>query len=144
MGLDSIISKVIILIKNAIIGTPPSYTVLKGVYYGDQMGFKEYPVCCVGVPSGLGEKFPVIAAQTVRDEKYTLEIVIYVKLADTEANAKEIITTTDAVRTALRADLSLTGYVYLGEIGETKFTWGAKGDILFRVSITNISYIKRI
>jgi hypothetical protein len=144
MGLDSIISKVIVLIKNAIIGTPPSYTVLKGVYYGDQMGFKEYPVCCVGVPSGLGEKFPVIAGQTVRDEKYTLEIVVYVKLADTEANAKEIITTTDAVRTALRADLQLAGYVYLGEIGDTKFSFGAKGDILFRLSITNISYIKRI
>ena len=144
MGLADIISKVITLIKNAIIGTPASYTILKGVYYGDQMGFKEYPVCCVGVPSLLGENFPVISGQTIRDEKYTVEIIVYVKFADTEANAKEIITTTDSVRTALRADLSLTGYVYLGEIGDTRFSFGSKGDILFRLSITSVSYTKRI
>ena len=144
MGLADIIDKVIVLIKNAIIGNPANYTVLKGVYYGDQMGFREYPVCCVGVPSLLGENFPVIAGQTVRDEKYTVEIIVYVRFADTEANAKEIITTTDAVRTALRADLQLAGYVYLGEIGETRFSFGSKGDILFRLSITSVNYIKRI
>lgn len=146
MGLSSIIDKVIVLIREAIIGTAGSedYTNCKGVYYGDQMGFKEYPVICVGAPSLLDEKFPVIAGQTVRDEKYVVEIVAYVKIEDTEANAKQLITLTDSIRTALRADLSLGGYVYQGEISNTKFVFGAKGDILLRISVTLVEYIKRI
>jgi len=136
MGLADITDKVIDIVNDD--------TTLVGVYFGDQMGYSAYPVACVGSPSLLDENFPVIAQQTVRDEKYTVEIVIYVKFADTEANAKSIITLTDTMRTALRADLNLSGYVYLGEIGDTKFVHGRKGDILLRISITTVEYIKRI
>ena len=146
MSLSSIIDKIIVLIREAIIGVPggEDYTDCKGVYYGDQMSYREYPVICVGVPSLLDEDFPVIAGQTVRDEKYTVEIVTYVKIEDTEANAKQIITLTDSIRTALRADLQLSDYCYQGEIGSTKFLFGAKGDILLRISVTIVNYIKRI
>jgi len=136
MSLSNIISKVIDLVKVD--------TNLKGVYFGDQMGYSDYPVACVGAPSLLDEDFPVIAGQSIRDEKYTVEIVIYVKFEDTEANAKSIITLTDTMRNNLRADLSLGGYVYMGEIGNTKFVFGAKGDILLRISVTTVEYTKRI
>jgi len=136
MSLTNIISKVIDLVKVDVN--------LKGVYFGDQMGYSDYPVACVGAPSLLDEDFPVIAGQSIRDEKYTVEIVIYVKFEDTEANAKSIITLTDTMRNNLRADLSLGGYVYMGEIGNTKFVFGAKGDILLRISVTTVEYTKRI
>lgn len=136
MSLATIIDKVIDIVNNDIN--------LKGVYFGDQLGYSEYPVACVGAPSLLDEEFPVIAQQTIRDEKYTVEIVIYQKYEDTEANAKSIITLTDTMRAALRADLQLGGYVYMGEIGNTKFVFGAKGDILLRISVTTVEYTKRI
>jgi len=136
MGLADIIDKVIDLVNND--------ATLKGTYFGDQMGYSAYPVACVGAPSLLDEKFPVIAQQTVRDEKYTVEIVIYVKFEDTVANCKSIITLTDTMRAALRADLQLSGYVYLGEIGNTRFVFGSKGEIGLRISVTLVEYIKRI
>jgi len=136
MSLSNIIDKVIIIVKND--------ANLKGVYFGDQMGYSDYPVACVGAPSLLDEDFPVIAGQSIRDEKYTVEIVIYVKFEDTEANAKSIITLTDTMRDNLRTDLTLGGYVYMGEIGNTKFVFGAKGDILLRISVTTVEYTKRI
>lgn len=136
MSLATIIDKVIDIVNNDIN--------LKGVYFGDQLGYSEYPVACVGAPSILDEDFPVIAQQTIRDEKYTVEIAIYQKYEDTEANAKSIITLTDTMRAALRADLQLGGYVYIGEIGNTKFVFGAKGDILLRISVTTVEYTKRI
>ena len=151
MSLQNTITKVIAVLKVAIIGVPPAdvYTSTKGVYEGDQMGYSAYPVICVGVPSLLDETFPVIARLTVRDEQYAIEIVAYVKYADTAANAREIITLTDAIRTALRNDIKtaagpLDGDCYQGEIGESKFTFGAKGDILLRISVTIVRYIQRI
>lgn len=151
MSLSNIIDKVIVVIKEKIIGAEGSevYTDCKGVYYGDQLSFKEYPIICVGVPSLLDEDFPVIAGQAIRDEKYTIEILIYVKFEDTEANAKEIITLTDAMRAALRDDMKpplqpLSGYCYQSEIGSSRFVFGAKGDIVLRISITIVEYIKRI
>ena len=136
MSLSNIIDKVIDLVK--------ADTNLKGTYWGDQTAYSDYPVACIGAPSLLDEDFPVIAGQSIRDEKYTVEIVIYVKFEDTEANAKSIITLTDTMRDNLRADLSLGGYVYMGEIGDTKFVFGAKGDILLRISVTTVEYTKRI
>lgn len=136
MSLSTIIDKVIDIVKTD--------TNLKGVYFGDQLSYSDYPVACVGAPSLLDENFPVIAGQTVRDEKYTVEIVIYQKFEDTEANSKSIITLTDTMRANLRADLQLGGYVYMGEIGNTKFVFGAKGDILLRISVTTVEYTKRI
>lgn len=136
MGLTNIIEKVIDIVKVDVN--------LCGTYFGDQMGYSAYPVACVGAPSLLDENFPVIAGQTIRDEKYTVEIVIYAKYEDTEANAKSIITLTDTMRTNIRSDLQLGGYVYLSEIGTTKFLFGAKGDILLRISVTTVEYIKRI
>ena len=136
MGLSNIIDKIIVLVK--------ADTNLKGVYFGDQMGYSAYPVACVGAPSLLDENFPVIAQQSVRDEKYTVEIVIYEKFEDTIANCKSIIILTDTMRTALRNDLFLGGYVYQGEIGTTKFVFGAKGDLLLRISVTTANYTKRI
>jgi len=151
MGLSNVIDKIIVIIREAIIGTAGSedYTNCKGVYYGDQMSYREYPVICVGAPSLLDEKFPVIAQQAIHDEKYTVEIVAYVKVDDTEANAKQIITLTDSIRAALRADMKppsspLGGYCYQSEIGSSRFVFGAKGDIVLRISVTIIEYIKRI
>jgi len=125
MSLASVIDKVIGLVKTD--------TDLKGTYFGDQMGISDYPVAVVGAPSLLDEDFPVIAAQTIREERYTVEIVIYDKYEDTEASAKSIITLTDTMRGKLRGDLTLSGYALLGEINDTKFVFGAKYEIeIFR------------
>ena len=143
MGLADIIDKVIDIVNND--------TTLQGVYYGDQLSFSAYPVACVGCGEGymLDEKFPVIAQQTVRDEKYTIGIVIMVKYADTLANAKSIITITDTMRDAIRADMKpplqpLGGYCYQGEIKTSKYYFGAHGEIPIRISVTIIEYLKRI
>jgi len=151
MSLQNAIAKVIAVLKTAIIGTAPAvYTNCKGIYEGDQMSYSAYPVICVGVPSLLDENFPVIARQSVRDEQYTIEIVAYVKYADTALNARQIVTLTDSIRTALRNDIKVAagpldgGGVYQGEIGSTNFVFGAKGDILLRVSVTIVKYIQRI
>lgn len=136
MSLSDVIDKVIDIVK--------ADTNLKGVYFGDQLSYSDYPIACVGAPSLLDENFPVIAQQSIRDEKYTVEVAIYQKFEDTEINAKSIITLTDTMRAALRADLQLGGYVYMGEIGNTKFVFGAKGDILLRISVTTVEYTKRI
>ena len=146
MSLQNTINKVIAVLKAAIM---VDYSVCKGIYENDQMSFSEYPVIIVGVPSLLDENFPVIAAHTIRDEGYAIEIVTYVKYADTLANTRQIITLTESIRTALRADMKpplqpLGGDCYLGEIGDSKFTFGAKGDILLRVSSTIVRYTQRI
>jgi len=152
MSLNGIIDKVIVIVREAIIGIAGSedYTLCKGVYDGDQMSYSAYPVICIGVPSLLDETFPVIARQTVRDESYAIEIVAYVRVEDTAANARQLRTLTDSIRKAIRDDIKLVaagpldGYVDHGEIGPTNFVFGAKGDILLRVSVTIIKYIKRI
>lgn len=149
MSLQNTIDKVIAVLKAAIIGTPADYTNCKGIYENDQSSFSAYPVICVGVPSLLDENFPVIARLTVRDEKYAIEIVTYVKYADTIASTRQINTLTDSIRTALRDDIKsatgpLDGDCYQGEIGTSKFVFGAKGDILLRVSVTIVKYIQRI
>lgn len=146
MSLGGTIDKVIAVLKAAVM---PDYTNCKGIYDGDQLAYSAYPVICVGVPSLLDEDFPVIAQHSARDEEYTIEIVTYVQFEDTSANAREIITLTDSVRAALRADMKpplhpLGGYCYEGEIDESKFVFGAKGDVLLRVGVTLVKYIKRI
>ena len=135
MALADIIDKVIDIVKVD--------TNLKGTYWGDQMGYSAYPVACVA-SSLLEEEFPVIARQLVRDEKYTVEIIIYVKLEDTLANCKSIITLTDTMRAALRGDLTLGDYVYQSKMGASKFLFWASGNILLRFSVTTVEYIKRI
>jgi len=148
MSLQTTITKVIAILRAAI--TPAAdYTNCKGIYEGDQMSYSAYPVICVGVPSLLDENFPVIARLSVRDEQYAVEIVAYVKYADTAANTRQIVTLTESIRTALRDDIKLAvgplgGDSYQGEIGESKFTFGAKGDTLLRVSVTIVRYIQRI
>ena len=148
MSLQNTITKVIAVLKAAI--TPAGdFTLCKGIYEGDQMSYSAYPVICVGVPSLLDENFPVIARQSVRDEEYTVEIVAYVKYTDTALNARQIVTLTDSIRTALRNDIKvaagpLGGDCYQGEIGSTNFVFGSKGDILLRVSVTIVKYIQRI
>ena len=150
MSLQNAIAKVIAVLKTAIIGTAPAvYTNCKGIYEGDQMSYSAYPVICVGVPSLLDENFPVIARQSVRDEQYTIEIVAYVKYADTALNARQIVTLTDSIRKALRDDIKtaagpLGGDCYQGEIGATNFVFGEKGDIGLRISVTTVKYIQRI
>ncbi len=147
MSLQSSITKVVALLKAAIMA---DYSVCKGIYEFDQQAFSEYPVIIVGVPSILDENFPVIARQTVRDEAYTIEIVAYVKFVDTLVSTREIITLTESIRTALRDDIKQAvgplggGGVYQGEMGDSKFVFGAKGDILLRVSVTLVRYIQRI
>ena len=146
MSLQSSITKVVAVLKAAIMA---DYSVCKGIYENDQMSFSEYPVIIVGVPSLLDEDFPVIARQTVRDEAYTIEIVAYVKFEDTLASTREINTLTESIRTALRDDIKqsvgpLGGDSYQGEMGSSKFVFGAKGDILLRVSVTIVKYIQRI
>jgi len=138
MSLTNILDKVIAIVNND--------TNLKGVYFGDQSAYSDYPVACVGTgePFMLDENFPVIAQQTIRDEKYTVGILILQKFEDTEANAKSIITLTETMRNALRSDLTLGNYCYQGEIASSKFVWGSKGDILLRISLTIVNYIKRI
>ena len=148
MSLQNTIDKVIAVLKAAI--TPAGdFTNCKGIYENDQMAFSAYPVIIVGVPSLLDEDFPVIARLTVRDEKYSIEIVAYVKFADTLANTRQINTLTDLIRDALRDDIKtaagpLDGDCYQGEIGSSKFVFGAKGDIILRVSVTIVEYIQRI
>lgn len=148
MSLQNTITKVIAILRAAI--TPAAdFTLCKGIYEGDQMSYSAYPVICVGVPSLLDENFPVIARQSVRDESYTVEIVAYVKYADTAANARQIVTLTDSIRTALRDDIKvaagpLGGDCYQGEVGSSNFVFGAKGDVLLRVSVTIVKYIQRI
>ena len=148
MSLQNTINKVIAVLKAAI--TPAGdYTLCKGIYENDQMAFSAYPVIIVGVPSLLDEDFPVIARLTVRDEKYSIEIVAYVKFADTLASTRQINTLTDLIRDALRDDIKtaagpLDGDCYQGEIGSSKFVFGAKGDIILRVSVTIVEYIQRI
>ena len=149
MSLGSVIDKVIAVIKAAIIGTPADYTLCKGVYDSDQIAFSAYPVICVGVPSLLDEDFPVIAQHAARDEEYTIEVVAYVQWEDTAANTRQIITLTDSVRSAIRADMKpplipLDGYCYQASIGESKFFLGSKGKIGLRISVTTLKYIKRI
>jgi len=151
MSLGSTIDKVITVIKLAIIGAPGSenYTLCKGVYDNDQISFSAYPVICIGVPSLLDETFPVIAQHSARDEEYTIEVVAYVKYADTAANTRQIITLTDSIRAAIRADMKpplepLGGDAYQGDLGTSKFVFGAKGDKLLRVSVTLVKYIQRI
>lgn len=135
MGLVSAEDKVIDIVK--------ADTSFKGVYYGDQMGYSDYPVACIGAPSLLDEKEPVIST-VVRDDIYKIEIVIYVDHEDTEANAKSIKILTDTMRSNLRADLTLGGYCYLGEMLDSKFLFGSKGDRWLRMSITTVKYTKRI
>jgi len=148
MSLQNTITKVIAVLKAAI--TPAGdYTLCKGIYEGDQMSYSDYPVICVGVPSILDENFPVIARQSVRDESYAIEIVAYVKFADTALNARKIITLTDSIRDALREDIKtaagpLGGDSYQGTIETSNFVFGAKGDKLLRVSVTIVKYIQRI
>ena len=152
MSLNDIIDKVIVIVREEIIGIAGAedYSLCKGVYDGDQMSYSAYPVICIGVPSLLDETFPVIARQTVRDESYAIEIVAYVKVEDTAGNARQLRTLTDSIRKAIRDDIKLVsagplaGYVDHGEIGDSRFVYGAKGDILLRVSVTIIKYIKRI
>ena len=148
MSLQTTITKVIAVLRAAI--TPAGdYTLCKGIYEGDQMSYSAYPVICVGVPSLLDETFPVIAQLSARDEEYAIEIVAYVKYDDTAANARQINTLTDSIRDAIRADMKpplepLGGDAYQGEIGTSKFTFGSKGDILLRVSVTIVRYVQRI
>jgi len=148
MSLQNTINKVIAVLRAAI--TPAGdYSLCKGIYENDQSSYSAYPVICVGVPSLLDENFPVIARLTVRDEEYTVEVVAYVKYADTLASTRQINTLTDSIRTALRNDIKtaagpLGGDCYQGEIGSSKFVFGAKGDILLRVSVTIVKYIQRI
>jgi len=148
MSLQNTITKVIAVLKAAI--TPAGdYTLCKGIYEGDQMSYSAYPVICVGVPSILDENFPVIARQSVRDESYTVEIVVYVKYNDTALNARQIVTLTDSIRDALRNDIKtaagpLGGDCYQGAVETTNYVFGAKGDILLRVSVTIVKYIQRI
>lgn len=146
MSLQNTITKVIAVLKLVVM---PTFVNCKGIYENDQMAFSEYPVIVVGVPSLLDENFPVISRLTVRDEQYTIEIVAYVKFEDTVASTQEINTLTDSIRTALRDDIKsasgpLDGDCYQGEIGSSKFVFGAKGDILLRVSVTIVEYIQRI
>ena len=143
MGLADIMDKVIDIVDDD--------ATLQGVYFGDQIAYSAYPVACVGTGEyfGLDEHFPVIAQQSVRDEKYTIGIVIMVKYADTLANARLIITLTDTMRDAIRANMKpplepLGGYCYLGEIKTSKYSFGSNGEIPIRASMTIIEYIKRI
>ena len=148
MSLQNTITKVIAILRAAI--TPAAdYTLCKGIYEGDQMSYSAYPVICVGVPSLLDENFPVIARQSVRDESYVVEIVAYVKYADTAANARQLVTLTDSIRDALRDDIKvaagpLDGDAYQGAVETTNYVFGAKGDVLLRVSVTIVKYIQRI
>ena len=146
MSLQNTITKVVALLKVAIMA---DYSVCKGIYENDQMAFSAYPVIIVGVPSLLDEDFPVIAQHSARDEEYTIEIVAYVKFEDTLASTREINTLTESIRSALRADMKpplepLGGDCYQGDIGYSKFVFGAKGDIILRVSVTIVKYIQRI
>ena len=135
--LSDVMEKVIDIVKGD--------TNLKGVYWGDQLAFSDYPVACVGAPISYDEEFPVIAAQKVWEEKYTIEIIIFVRFADTSINAKEIITLTDTLRNNLRGNLNLDSYVLVGDIGTTRYYIGTKtGDIIVRFSVTTVSYTKRI
>ena len=138
MGLAAVLDKVIAIVDND--------TDLKGVYFGDQTAYSAYPVACVGTgePFMLDENFPVIAQQTIRDEKYTIGILILQKFEDTAAKARSIITLTETMRDALRADLTLGGDCYQGEMASSKFVWGAKGETWLRISLTIVNYIKRI
>ena len=145
MSLQNTITKVIAVLKAAIMA---DYSVCKGIYENDQMAFSAYPVIIVGVPSLLDENFPVIAAHTLMDEEYAIEIVAYVKFEDTLASTREINTLTDSIRSALRADMKpplepLGGDCYLGQVGTSKFVFGAKGKILLRVSVTIVNYTER-
>ena len=148
MSLQNTINKVIAVLKAAI--TPAGdYTNCKGIYENDQNSYSAYPVICVGVPSLLDEKFPVIARLTVRDEEYTIEVVAYVKYEDTLVSTRQINTLTDSIRDALRNDIKtdagpLDGDCRQGELGTSKFVFGSKGDILLRVSVTIVKYIQRI
>ena len=145
MSLQNTITKVIAVLKAAIMA---DYSVCKGIYENDQMAFSAYPVIIVGVPSLLDENFPVIAAHTLMDEEYAIEIVAYVKFEDTLASTREINTLTDSIRATLRADMKpplepLGGDCYLGQVGTSKFVFGAKGDILLRISVTIVNYTER-
>ena len=148
MSLATTIDKVILVLRAAI--TPAGdFTNCKGIYDNDQMAFSAYPVICVGVPSLLDETFPIIAQLSARDEQYAIEIVTYAKFEDSAANTRSIITLTDSIRAALRADMKpplepLGGDAYQAEIGTSHFTFGSKGDILLRVSVTIVRYIQRI
>ena len=150
MSLQTTITKVRAVLKATIIGTPADYTNCKGIYENDQKAFSAYPVIIVGVPSLLDETFPVIAAHTIRDESYAIEIAVYVKYVDTLASTREIITLTESIRTALRNDMKPPleplggGGIYQGEMGYSKFTFGSKGDIGVRVSATIVNYMERI
>jgi len=147
MSLQNTITKVIAVLKAAIM---VDYSLCKGIYEGDQNSYSAYPVICVGVPSLLDEKFPVIARQSVRDEEYTVEIAAYVKYDDTALNARQIITLTESIRTALRNDIKAAagpldgGGVYQGSVETSNFVYGAKGDIILRISVTIVKYIQRI
>ena len=148
MSLQNTITKVIAVLRAAI--TPAGdFTLCKGIYEGDQMSYSAYPVICVGVPSLLDENFPVIARQSVRDESYAVEIVTYVKYADTAVNARQLVTLTDSIRDALRDDIKiaagpLDGDCYQGAVETSNYVFGAKGDIILRVSVTIVKYIERI
>jgi len=143
LALADVIDKVIDIVNNDV--------TLKGVYFGDQMSYSAYPVACVGVGEDflLNENFPVIAQYAVHDEQYTIGIVIMVEFADTLANAKLIMSLTETMRNALRADMKpplepLGGYCYLSEMGKTKFLLGSKGEKPIRFSVTLVNYIKRM
>ena len=149
MSLQNTITKVIAVLRAAI--TPAGdFTLCKGIYEGDQMSYSAYPVICVGVPSILDEKFPVIARQSIRDESHAIEIVAYVKYADTAVNTRQLVTLTDSIRKALRDDIKTAagplggGSYYQGAVETSNFVFGAKGDILLRVSVTIVKYIERI
>ena len=149
MSLQNTITKVIAVLRAAI-EPLAAYTTVKGIYEGDQMSYSTYPVICVGVPSVLDENFPVIARQTVRDESHVVEIVTYVKYADTAVNARQLVTLTDSIRDALRDDIKTAagplggGTYYQGAVETSNFVFGAKGDVLLRVSVTIVKYIERI
>jgi len=152
MSLATTIDKVILVLKTAIIGVAPAipdYTLCKGIYDNDQQAFSAYPVICVGVPSLLDETFPVIAQHSARDEQYAIEIVAYVKFEDSAANTRSIITLTDSIRSAIRADMKpplepLGGDAYQCDLDTSKFVFGMKGDIACRISVTIVRYIQRI
>ena len=146
MSLQNTITKVIAVLKAAIMS---DYTDCKGIYEGVQMAHSAYPVISVGVPYSFEERFPVISRLTVRDEEYTVEILAHVKYADTVASARQIITLTESIRTALRDDIKtnagpLDGDCYQAELGKSEFFQISNGDILLRISVTTVKYIQRI
>ena len=114
-----------------------------GVYFGDQEGFSDYPVICVGSPPLLNENFPVIASGNIRDETYNIPIILYVEYEDTLTNKKLFYNLTGAIREALRCNY-LGAFAYQVEIQQTMYAFGQKGNVTLRISETTVQYKKRI